>query len=155
MGRRIDDSENGRCGFPNCFHVGEPFCAVGEDWDRYPHYIALLEEVRNREKVEKRVLGTKRESEVRYFTFFAGQRNGFVFCTERSFFVLLMDIRQISFAFPRDLKIDVLYSSLPYLRINSLLMLCVCGFRMAARRGEPCLLNSSTISSLFCAAGIR
>ncbi|CAM6098993.1 unnamed protein product [Calypogeia fissa] len=66
VARRIDESENDRCGFPNCFHVGEPFCAVGQDWERYSHYFALLEEVRNREKVEKRVLGTKRESEVRY-----------------------------------------------------------------------------------------
>jgi hypothetical protein len=65
VGRRIDESENGRCGFLNCFHVGEPYCAVGTDWDRHSHYTALLEEVRNREKVEKRVLGTKRESEVR------------------------------------------------------------------------------------------
>lgn len=51
--------------FANCLHVGEPSCAVGSDWDRYPHYLGLLDEVRKREEVEKRVLGTKRESDIR------------------------------------------------------------------------------------------
>jgi len=59
-------SATGGCSFANCLHVGEPYCAVGSDWDRYPHYLGLLEEVRKREEVEKRVLGTKRESDIRY-----------------------------------------------------------------------------------------
>ncbi|CAK9215175.1 unnamed protein product [Sphagnum troendelagicum] len=59
-------SATGGCSFANCLHVGEPYCAVGSDWDRYSHYLGLLEEVRKREGVEKRVLGTKRESDIRY-----------------------------------------------------------------------------------------
>jgi len=59
-------SATGGCSFANCLHVGEPYCAVGSDWDRYSHYLGLLEEVRKREEVEKRVLGTKRESDIRY-----------------------------------------------------------------------------------------
>lgn len=62
---RIAVSPEGGCLFANCLHVGEPSCAVGADWDRYPHYLGLLDEVRKREEVEKRVLGTKRESDVR------------------------------------------------------------------------------------------
>ena len=63
---RIAASPEGGCLFANCLHVGEPSCAVGTDWDRYPHYLGLLDEIRKREEVEKRVLGTKRESDVRY-----------------------------------------------------------------------------------------
>ncbi|KAG0564651.1 hypothetical protein KC19_8G128300 [Ceratodon purpureus] len=63
---RIVASPEGGCLFANCLHVGEPSCAVGTEWDRYPHYLGLLDEVRKREEVEKRVLGTKRESDVRY-----------------------------------------------------------------------------------------
>jgi hypothetical protein len=62
-------SASGGCSFANCLHVGEPYCAVGNDWDRYPHYLGLLEEVRKREEVEKRVLGTKRESDIRCNSF--------------------------------------------------------------------------------------
>lgn len=62
---RIAENPEGGCLFANCLHVGEPSCAVGADWDRYPHYLGLLDEVRKREEVEKRVLGTKRESDVR------------------------------------------------------------------------------------------
>lgn len=63
---KIASSPEGGCLFANCLHAGEPSCAVGKDWDRYSHYLGLLEEVRKREEVEKRVLGTKRESDVRY-----------------------------------------------------------------------------------------
>jgi ribosome biogenesis GTPase len=62
-------SATGGCSFANCLHVGEPYCAVGSDWDRYSHYLGLLEEVRKREEVEKRVLGTKRESDIRCNSF--------------------------------------------------------------------------------------
>ncbi|KAL3682510.1 hypothetical protein R1sor_000532 [Riccia sorocarpa] len=63
--RRLAESEGGGCGFPNCMHLGEPYCAVGDSWERYYHYTDLLEEVRTRERVQKKVLGTKRESDMR------------------------------------------------------------------------------------------
>ncbi|KAL2611323.1 hypothetical protein R1flu_023015 [Riccia fluitans] len=63
--RRLEDSEDGGCAFPNCMHLGEPYCAVGDSWERYPHYTDLLEEIRTREKVQKKILGTKRESDMR------------------------------------------------------------------------------------------
>ena len=33
------------CQFSNCLHRDEPGCAVRGDWERYEHYLALLEEV--------------------------------------------------------------------------------------------------------------
>ncbi|MBD2651947.1 small ribosomal subunit biogenesis GTPase RsgA [Synechocystis sp. FACHB-383] len=33
------------CFFKDCLHRGEPDCAVGQDWERYDHYLAFLEEV--------------------------------------------------------------------------------------------------------------
>lgn len=32
------------CQFNNCYHRDEPNCAVRGDWERYPYYLALLEE---------------------------------------------------------------------------------------------------------------
>ncbi|KAI5062197.1 hypothetical protein GOP47_0022736 [Adiantum capillus-veneris] len=54
------------CAFGDCLHVGEPDCAVGGDWDRYEHYLQLLEEVKKRGQLEMKTFGTKRESEMRY-----------------------------------------------------------------------------------------
>jgi ribosome biogenesis GTPase len=34
-----------RCQFNDCLHRDEPGCAVGTDWDRYVHYLTLLEEL--------------------------------------------------------------------------------------------------------------
>jgi ribosome biogenesis GTPase len=48
-------------------HTNEPNCVVGGDWERYAHYLQLLDELRKREDVELRTFGTKRESEMRYF----------------------------------------------------------------------------------------
>jgi len=33
----------GGCRFKNCLHQGDPGCAVGEAWDRYPLYLQCLE----------------------------------------------------------------------------------------------------------------
>ncbi|MCO5594146.1 hypothetical protein L7F22_048167 [Adiantum nelumboides] len=54
------------CAFADCLHVGEPGCAVGGEWDRYGHYLELLDEVKKREQLEMKTFGTKRESEMRY-----------------------------------------------------------------------------------------
>lgn len=54
-------------------HVGEPGCVVGEDWDRFPFYKSLFEEIRSREVAEKRAVGTKRESDVRFDGLFTGR----------------------------------------------------------------------------------
>ncbi|MEO0377450.1 MAG: small ribosomal subunit biogenesis GTPase RsgA [Cyanobacteria bacterium P01_A01_bin.17] len=34
-----------QCQFNDCFHRDEPNCAVRGDWERYPYYLTLLEEV--------------------------------------------------------------------------------------------------------------
>ena len=49
--------------------MNEPNCVVGGDWERYAHYLQLLDELRKREDAELRTFGTKRESEMRYFRF--------------------------------------------------------------------------------------
>lgn len=33
------------CRYSNCLHLGDPGCAAGEDWDRYPLYRQCLEEI--------------------------------------------------------------------------------------------------------------
>lgn len=35
----------GQCQFNNCVHRDEPGCSVRDDWERYPHYLSLLDEV--------------------------------------------------------------------------------------------------------------
>lgn len=54
------------CAFSDCLHIGEPDCVVGGDWERYAHYLQLLEDLKKREKIELKTFGTKRESEMRY-----------------------------------------------------------------------------------------
>ncbi|MEM9806779.1 MAG: small ribosomal subunit biogenesis GTPase RsgA [Cyanobacteria bacterium P01_D01_bin.56] len=37
----------GRCQFNDCVHRDEPGCSVRGDWERYSHYLSLLDEVMN------------------------------------------------------------------------------------------------------------
>ena len=37
--------EAGCCRFKNCLHLGDPGCAVGVDWERYPLYSQCLEDL--------------------------------------------------------------------------------------------------------------
>ena len=37
--------EAGFCRYTNCLHAGDPGCAVGTDWDRYPLYDQCLQEL--------------------------------------------------------------------------------------------------------------
>lgn len=59
-------NKNGKCSFNDCLHLGEPGCVVKADWERYPYYFQLLDEIKVREEYQLRTLGTKRESDVRY-----------------------------------------------------------------------------------------
>lgn len=59
--------EGEKCGFRDCLHIGEPGCVVKGDWERYPYYLQLLDEIRIREEFQLRTFGTKREDDVRYF----------------------------------------------------------------------------------------
>ncbi|KAL1216446.1 Small ribosomal subunit biogenesis GTPase RsgA 1 [Cardamine amara subsp. amara] len=61
-----DMIEGEKCGFKNCLHIGEPGCVVKGDWERYPYYLQLLDEIRIREEFQLRTFGTKREDDVRY-----------------------------------------------------------------------------------------
>lgn len=58
--------EREKCGFKDCLHIGEPGCVVNGDWERYPYYLQLLDEIRIREEFQLRTFGTKREDDVRY-----------------------------------------------------------------------------------------
>ncbi|KAL9398136.1 hypothetical protein Peur_007097 [Populus x canadensis] len=60
------DNEQAKCAFNDCLHVGEPGCIVKGDWERYPLYFQLLDEIRIREEFQLRTFGTKREDDVRY-----------------------------------------------------------------------------------------
>jgi ribosome biogenesis GTPase len=40
--------EQQSCRYSNCLHLGDPGCAAGQDWDRYPLYRQCLEEVQAR-----------------------------------------------------------------------------------------------------------
>lgn len=62
----LSASEPSRCAFNDCLHIGEPGCVVKGDWERYPYYLQLLDEIKVREEIQLRTLGTKRESDVRY-----------------------------------------------------------------------------------------
>ncbi|CAN8238628.1 unnamed protein product [Cochlearia groenlandica] len=58
--------EEDKCGFKDCLHIGEPGCVVKGEWERYPYYLQLLDEIRIREEFQLRTFGTKREDDVRY-----------------------------------------------------------------------------------------
>ncbi|CAJ2668046.1 putative ribosome biogenesis GTPase RsgA-like protein [Trifolium pratense] len=61
----LGGNEPKTCSFNNCLHLGEPGCIVKGDWERYPFYFQLLDEIRIREEFQLRTFGTKRESDVR------------------------------------------------------------------------------------------
>lgn len=62
----LSDSEPAKCSFNDCLHLGEPGCIVKADWERYPYYFQLLDEIRIREEFQLRTFGTKKEGDVRY-----------------------------------------------------------------------------------------
>ncbi|KAG0478437.1 hypothetical protein HPP92_013156 [Vanilla planifolia] len=64
--QRLSISEPARCSFNDCLHLGEPGCLVKGDWERFPYYLQLLDEIKIREEVQLRTFGTKREGDVRY-----------------------------------------------------------------------------------------
>lgn len=61
----MQESAPSRCSFNNCLHIGEPGCVVKGDWERYPYYLQLLDEIKIREEFQLRTFGTKREGEFR------------------------------------------------------------------------------------------
>ncbi|KAK9934395.1 hypothetical protein M0R45_021541 [Rubus argutus] len=61
----LNDSEAAKCSFSDCLHLGEKGCVVGTDWERYPYYFQLLDEIRIREEFQLRTFGTKKEGDVR------------------------------------------------------------------------------------------
>ncbi|XP_060214177.1 small ribosomal subunit biogenesis GTPase RsgA 1, mitochondrial isoform X2 [Lycium barbarum] len=63
--KMLKDSEPANCAFNNCLHLGEPGCLVKGDWERYPYYLQLLDEIKIREEFQLRTIGTKREGDVR------------------------------------------------------------------------------------------
>lgn len=64
--RILNDSAAAKCAFSDCLHLGEKGCVVGTDWERYPYYFQLLDEIRIREEFQLRTFGTKKEGDVRY-----------------------------------------------------------------------------------------
>ena len=42
--------QQSRCQFSNCLHRDEPNCALVEEWERYEHYLAFLEEAIHRQE---------------------------------------------------------------------------------------------------------
>ncbi|CAN6550937.1 unnamed protein product [Malus baccata var. baccata] len=64
--KMLSDSEPAKCSFNDCLHLGEPGCVVSADWERYPYYFQLLDEIRIREEFQLRTYGTKKEGDVRY-----------------------------------------------------------------------------------------
>lgn len=65
----LENNGFGKCLFSDCLHLGERGCLVGGDWERYPYYLQLLDEITIREEFQLRTVGTKRESDVRYVSF--------------------------------------------------------------------------------------
>lgn len=64
--KMLEAKEPERCTFSNCLHVGEPGCVVEADWERYPYYLQLLDEMKIKDEYQLRTFGTKREGDVRY-----------------------------------------------------------------------------------------
>ncbi|GJN03180.1 hypothetical protein PR202_ga20590 [Eleusine coracana subsp. coracana] len=57
-----------KCLFNDCVHLGERGCVVKGDWERYPYYLQMLDEIKIREEIQLRTFGTKKEGDVRYKT---------------------------------------------------------------------------------------
>ncbi|XP_047067285.1 small ribosomal subunit biogenesis GTPase RsgA 1, mitochondrial-like [Lolium rigidum] len=66
--RMLEENEPSQCLFNDCAHIGEHGCVVKGDWERYPYYLQLLDEIKIRESFQLRTFGTKREGDVRYKT---------------------------------------------------------------------------------------
>ncbi|XP_048557033.1 small ribosomal subunit biogenesis GTPase RsgA 1, mitochondrial-like [Triticum urartu] len=66
--KMLEENESSGCLFNDCVHLGEHGCVVKGDWERYPHYLQLLDEIKIRESFQLRTFGTKREGDVRYKT---------------------------------------------------------------------------------------
>ncbi|KAA8528984.1 hypothetical protein F0562_033528 [Nyssa sinensis] len=64
--KMLKASEPAKCSFNDCLHLGERGCVVKGDWERYPYYLQLLDEIKIREEFQLRTVGTKREGDVRY-----------------------------------------------------------------------------------------
>ncbi|KAE8719329.1 Detected protein of confused Function [Hibiscus syriacus] len=64
--KMLRDMEPAKCSFNNCLHIGEPGCIFKGDWERYPYYFQLLDEIRIREEFQLRMFGSKREGDFRY-----------------------------------------------------------------------------------------
>ncbi|KAL9248512.1 Small ribosomal subunit biogenesis GTPase RsgA 1, mitochondrial-like protein [Drosera capensis] len=63
--KMLEENEPARCSFKNCQHLGEPGCLVRGDWERYPYYLQLFDEIKSREEFQLRTVGTKREADMR------------------------------------------------------------------------------------------
>lgn len=57
--------EGGQCLFNDCSHIGVEGCAVRGNWERYPYYLQLLDEIRIEEESQLKKYGTKREGNAR------------------------------------------------------------------------------------------
>ena len=64
--KKLNSSEQAKCSFKDCLHLGEPGCIIGAEWERYTYYYQLLDEIKVREEFQLRTFGTKREGDVRY-----------------------------------------------------------------------------------------
>lgn len=64
--KMLKENESAKCTFNDCLHIGEPGCIVRGDWERYPYYLQLLDEIKIREEFQLRTMGTKREGDVRF-----------------------------------------------------------------------------------------
>ncbi|WP_124975667.1 small ribosomal subunit biogenesis GTPase RsgA [Aphanothece sacrum] len=47
--------EKGYCQFNDCLHRGEPNCLVGDNWERYEHYLTLLEEAIIQQETQQQI----------------------------------------------------------------------------------------------------
>lgn len=62
----LSDNYPETCSFNDCLHLSDFGCIVNGDWERFPYYFQLHDEIKIREEYQLRTLGTKREGDVRY-----------------------------------------------------------------------------------------